>query len=147
MLRLSLPLVVLATAALLAGCRAPAAPATTVVITGTQALNAGGNAAIVRLYPLASDARFRQTPQSDFWRAGSAVDADLAGAVREVLLYPGDEETIELALGGAAYLGVAADLRAPERDGWRAVFPVGAVDKQTLAVTVDEASLAVDIGD
>lgn len=147
MLRLPLLLAVLATAAALAGCRAPAAPATTVVITGTQALNAGGNAAIVRLYPLASDARFRQTPQADFWRSGSAVDADVAGAVREVLLYPGDEETIELPLGGAAYLGVAADLRAPDRDRWRAVFPVGAVDKQTLAVTVDSSFVMTEIGE
>ena len=132
--------------ALFAGCRPPAAPSTTVVISGTSALNAGGNAAIVRLYPLASDARFRQTPQADFWRAGSAVDADLAGPVREVLLYPGDEETIELALGGAAYLGVAADLRAPERDRWREVFPVGAVDEMRLAVTVDSASVQTEIG-
>ena len=141
--RLSLPLVLFA--ALFIGCRAPAAPATTVVVAGTQALNAGGNAAIVRLYPLASDARFRQTPQADFWRAGSAVDADLVGAVREVLLYPGDDETIEMALGGAAYLGVAADLRAPERDRWRAVFPVGAVDGQTLAVTVDSAFVMTEV--
>ena len=129
----------------LAGCRPPAAPATTVVLTGTAMLNAGGNAAIVRLYPLASDARFRQTPQADFWRAGSAVDADLAGPVREVLLYPGDEETIDLPLGGAAYLGVAADLRAPDRDAWRAVFPVGAVDKMRLVVTVDSAAVVTEL--
>ena len=139
------PFLLLAALLCLAGCRPPAAPATTVVITGTSALNAGGNAAIVRLYPLASDARFRQTPQADFWRSGSAVDADLAGAVREVLLYPGDEETVELALGGAAYLGVAADLRAPDRDAWRAVFPVGAVDKMRLVVTVDSASVVTEI--
>jgi len=138
---------------LLAACsRRPAEPpppAPTVVdISGTSAMNAGGNAAIVRVYMLASDAAFRRTPIQDFWQDDSAaLGTDLAGSKREILLYPGDQESFTITPGeNVAFVGIAADLREPDPNGWRVIRPVDELRGRRMNVVVTEDRLDVTLG-
>lgn len=159
--RLSAVVLVLAVAAsgcgLLGGGRAPEAPPAepdvpagptgpaTVELAGTANMNAGGNAARVYIYLLSSDATFLSTPVQVFWDdPAAALGSDIVGATRDATVRPGDTTTLaDVALGTAAFLGLAVDLREPEGTSWRAVVPAASVRGQTLVVTVDENGLRV----
>lgn len=123
----------------------PPTPPDAVTLVGDAAMNAGGNAARVYLFPLASDATFRSTPVQAFWDDPEGVlGADLAGPVRDATVRPASSTAIEaLDLGEAAYLGVAADLRLPDGDGWRALFPVSELAGKEVTVTVGEGGIVV----
>lgn len=136
---------------LLASCsRRPLEPPppdpTVVELTGTADMNAGGNAAIIRVYMLSSDAAFRRTPIQDFWQDdAAALGADLVGSKREVLLYPGDRESMQFVPGAeVAFIGFAADLRNPDPNAWRVIRPVDELRGRRVAVTVDVDRLTVD---
>ena len=126
---------------------APAGPTgpATVELSGTATMNAGGNAARVFLYPLSSDATFLSTPVQVFWDdPAAALGSDVVGVMRDATVRPGDTTTLgDVALGTAAFLGVAVDLREPEGTSWRAVVPAASARGQTLTVTVDEKGLRV----
>lgn len=122
----------------------PTGPAT-VELAGTANMNAGGNAARVYVYPLSSDATFLSTPVQVFWEdPAAALGSDIVGATRDATVRPGDTTTLsDIALGTAAFLGLAVDLREPEGTSWRAVVPASSARGQTLVVTVDEKGLRV----
>lgn len=125
----------------------PPPPEPTVIeLSGTADMNAGGNAAIVRVYLLTSDAAFRRTPIQDFWQDdAAALGADLVGTKREILLYPGDRESMQLTPGAdVAFIGFAADLRNPDPNAWRAIHPVDDLRGRRVAVTVTTDRLAVN---
>ena len=108
-------------------------------------MNGGGNAARVYLYPLSSEATFLSTPVQAFWGdpEGQLAD-DLAGTVRDVTVRPGSTSSLEeIDLEGAPFLGIAADLRAPEGDAWRAVLPASDVRGRAIQVRVTEGGIAV----
>jgi type VI secretion system VasD/TssJ family lipoprotein len=130
-----------------AGPEAPAGPSgpATVQLTGQANMNAGGNSARVYFYALVSDATFLATPVQAFWDDPEGVlGSDLVGPARDATVRPGETTTIEeLALGTAAFLGVAADLRSPRGGSWRAVLPASQVRGQTLRVMVTEGGLSV----
>jgi type VI secretion system VasD/TssJ family lipoprotein len=119
-----------------------------VELQGTAGMNAGGNAAIVRFYVLASDAGFRRTPIDAFWQDdAAALGADLLGPRREILLYPGEREAFQMdPPSGTAFLGIAADLRDPDANAWRVVYPLEEVRGRTLRVAVDSTRLDVRVG-
>jgi len=120
-----------------------------IAVDGLADMNAGGNAAIVRVYLLASDAGFRRTPIQDFWQDdAAALGSDLMGAKREVLLYPGDQETFQIEpVAGVAFVGIAADLREPDPNGWRVIYPVGDLRGRRLAITVNSDRLDAQVVD
>lgn len=122
----------------------PSGPAT-LRFSGTADMNAGGNAARVYVYPLVSDATFLSTPVQVFWDdPGEALGDDLVGTTRDVTVRPDEPATLEgVALGEAAFLGIAADLRRPEGGTWRAVVPASQARGQTLVVRVTEGGLVV----
>jgi type VI secretion system VasD/TssJ family lipoprotein len=65
---------------------------------------------------------------------------------REVVLYPDESRTVELTLSDQAnYVAVAANLRDPEPDAWRRVFPVDEVKGERLLVQVNAQTLDVTI--
>ncbi len=134
---------------LLGGGSAPTADAppgpTSFTLVGDAAMNAGGNAARVYLYPLVSDATFRATPVQVFWDdPEGALGADLGGPVRDATVRPGSTDRLEeVTLAGAPFLGVAADLRAPDGDAWRAVLPASQVRGRAVRVTVTEGGVVV----
>ncbi|WP_412062105.1 type VI secretion system lipoprotein TssJ [Rubrivirga sp. IMCC45206] len=122
---------------------APTAPSS-VSLVGQMEMNAGGNAARVYLYPLASDATFRSTPVQAFWEdPAGTLGADLVGSVRDATVRPGETTPLDgLDLGSAIYLGIAADLRVPDGDRWRAVLPVADVLGRDVVVTVLEGGVS-----
>ena len=118
---------------------------TSFTLVGDAEMNAGGNAARVYLYPLVSDATFRATPIQVFWAdPEAALGDDLGGPVRDATVRPGSTDTLEeVTLDGAPFLGIAADLRTPNGDAWRAVLPASQVRGKTIRVTVTEGGLVV----
>ncbi len=114
-------------------------------LVGELEMNGGGNAARVYLYPLSSDATFLSTPVQAFWGDPEGLLADdLAGTVRDATVRPGSTSSVELIdLEGAPFLGIAADLRAPEGDSWRAILPASQVRGKAIQVRVTEGGLEV----
>ena len=148
----ALPRPALAAAAVvlvLAGCSggAPAAaPArdVAVALAGAADMNAGGNAAIVRVYELTGEAPFALVPLEEFWTDDDAALGRTLVGKREVLLYPQEVRAIPLTLDArTTHLGVAADFRSPGLDDWRAVFPAARVLADGLGVLVGDSALVV----
>lgn len=139
---------------LLVGCRRtqlppppePPAPLA-VTVVGESDLNGGGNAAVVRIYQLAGDANFRRAPVQSFWQNDEqALGSELLSGKREVLLFPDVTETVEVPLDDRTqFVGFAADLRDPDPDHWRAIFPVSEVRERAVAVRVGERRLFVRV--
>lgn len=119
-----------------------------ITVVGTEDLNGGGNAAVVRIYALGGDAAFQRAPVQAFWQDdAAALGAELVAPAREVTLFPGATETVSLALDERAqFVGFAADLREPAADGWRALHRVEALRGQRILVTVGEDALSVETG-
>lgn len=137
---------------LLAGCRRaqlppPPPPPLAITVIGEADLNSGGNAAVVRIYQLAGDANFRRAPVQSFWQNDEqALGSELLAGKREVLLFPDATEAVELRLDDRAqFIGFAADLRDPDPDHWRALFPVSEVRGKAVAVLVGERRLFVRV--
>ena len=159
-LRCSLPrvlavLLVASAFAFVSGCRSaappppppPPEPPLTVTVVGGTDLNGGGNAAVLRIYQLAGDANFQRAPVQAFWQGDEQIlGSELLGAKREVLLFPGSTEIVRLVLDdNAQFLAVAADLRDPDPDHWRAIYPVADVRGSAMAVVVGENRLFVRV--
>jgi len=107
-------------------------------------MNSGGNAAVVRVYQLASSTTFRQAPIESFWRDDEGVlGSDLVVPKVERTLYPDDVEEITLEIHeNTRYIAVAVDLRDPEADHWRQLFTVEEVEEgQPFVVQVGERRL------
>lgn len=117
-----------------------------VSIRGTADMN-GGNAARVRVYELAGETNFSNTPLSSFWQNDrDALGDELVRPPREVLLYPSEDRSVEFELAeGTQFIGVAADLRNPDREGWRALYPVSDVKGERIVVNVATNQISVDV--
>lgn len=117
-----------------------------IAIRGTADMN-GGNAARVRVYELGGDTNFINTPLSSFWQNDrDALGDELVTAPREVLIYPGEGKEMEFELAdGTQFIGVAADLRNPDREGWRAIYPVTDVDGERMVVNVATSQISVSV--
>jgi type VI secretion system VasD/TssJ family lipoprotein len=142
-------LALLAVALALAGCSgggATTAPAreVPVALAGAADMNAGGNAAVVRLYQLTGEAPFVLVPLEEFWTDDEAALGRTLVSKREVLLYPEEVRAVPLTLDArTTHVGVAADFRAPGLDDWRAVLPAGRVLTDGLGVFVGDSALVV----
>lgn len=136
------------------GCRSaapppppPPEPPLTVTVVGGTDLNGGGNAAVLRIYQLAGDANFQRAPVQAFWQNDEQVlGSELLGAKREVLLFPESTEIVRIVLDDKTqFLAIAADLREPDPDHWREIYPVSAVRGKAVAVVVGENRLFVRV--
>lgn len=107
----------------LIGCKG-SQQATEMSVIGESDMNNGGNAAVVRIYQLSGDSNFTRASLETFWRDDEqALGTELIGAKQEILLYPEQERAIDLNLSDQTrYLGIAADLRAPDPVQWRQIF-------------------------
>lgn len=121
-------------------------PSVDVQVQGEEEMN-GGNAASVVIYQLSNDAKFRTTPIEEFWRDDEAALGDeLVGRRREVLLYPLQIRFIEVAVEEKAnFIAVAANLRNPEADGWRRIFPAKEVVGERVQVRVADTTLDITV--
>ena len=115
-------------------------------ITGQADLNGGGNAAFVQVYQLADNSALRNALPESFWQSPEQSLGDALLAMNQIQLFPGSEEALMLELApGARYLGIAANLRAPDRDRWRAILAVDELGGRTVGVTVDSNTLSAEL--
>ena len=119
-----------------------------VTLVGEANLN-DGNAAVVRLYALGGDANFTRVPPGPFWQDDrTALGDELIGAPREVVLFPDTSEDVAFTLDPTAqFVGVAANLRSPDADLWRAIVSAEALRGKALHVTVGRSSLTLEVRD
>ena len=121
-------------------------PSVDVQVKGEEEMN-GGNAASVVIYQLSNDAKFRTTPIEEFWRDDEAALGDeLVGRRREVLMYPLQIRFIEVEVEESTnFIAVAANLRNPEADAWRRIFPVKEVVGARVQVCVADTTLDITV--
>lgn len=116
-----------------------------VSVLGQPEMNKGGNAAVVKIYQLTADGNFKNTPLSAFWRDDEgALGSELVTAPRKMTVYPARTKTISLTVqDNTKYLGVAANLRTPDRDEWRSLFPLKKMGDQ-VSVTIERNKIKVE---
>jgi type VI secretion system VasD/TssJ family lipoprotein len=127
------------------GCSSPIE----IMLAGQSDMNSGGNAAVVRIYELSGDGNFANTPLSTFWQDDvGALGGELVNPPRNVTVYPNEEETLQLELADETqFLGVAANLRDPDRARWRALYAVEEVgDRVTVVVYSDRIDVETEGG-
>jgi type VI secretion system VasD/TssJ family lipoprotein len=142
---LLLPLVLV----LISGCSAlpfvGGTPTVQMRIAGQSDMNSGGNGAVVRVYQLSGEINFKRTPLSTFWRNDQEALGGELVRQKEVLLYPDETKTFELEVAEtASHIGIAANLRDPDQEQWRAIYPVGALEDGTTTATVLANRIEVD---
>lgn len=118
----------------------------TVSYVGTPDMNNGGNAAVVKVYQLSADGNFSSAPLSAFWRDDQGtLGTELVRPPRKVTLYPSEQKTVTFELAEKTkFLGVAANLREPDREQWRSIHSVEGMGDE-VAVTVETSQIAVDV--
>ncbi len=117
-----------------------------VSIQGASDLNAGGNAANVRVYQLSNNTNFLNTSIEAFWRSDEEAIGDELLSSESFLLYPNSVEEFELEVDeNARYIGVAVDLRQPDRERWRAVYPATDLKKKRIVVSVRTDHLELQV--
>lgn len=122
------------------------APPPVIAIQGASDLNAGGNAANVRVYQLTNNTNFQSTNIETFWRNDKEALGDELISSESFLMYPNSVEEIELDVSeGARYIGVAVDLRQPDRERWRAVYPATDLDGKRILVIVRSDHLELQV--
>lgn len=126
---------------LLVGC----STTVNVGMLGQSDMNGGGNAAVVRIYELSGEGSFMEASFRTFWQGdGGALKGVLVGS-REQTVFPGESEQFELELAEETnFIGVAANFRNPQEDGWRGLYSVDEVGDR-LSVTVHSNRISVDV--
>lgn len=118
----------------------------TVSIAGTPDLNGGGNAAFVHVFQLSDNAAFRIAPHEAFWQSPDQALGASVIAANQVQLFPSANEVIRLELASdVRFIGVAANLRDPDRDRWRAVYSVDELIGSELRVTIGSDSMSSEV--
>jgi type VI secretion system VasD/TssJ family lipoprotein len=119
-----------------------------VVVFGGPDMNDGGNAAVVKVYQLTGRSNFQSTPLSAFWRGDDeALGKELAAPPRKMTAYPSTTTTVEVDLTGSAqYVGIAANLRRPDREEWRSLHALDDMGDE-VAVTVERRRVTVEVED
>jgi len=115
-----------------------------VTTAGQSDMNSGGNAAVVQVYQLSGEGNFGDLSFRSFWQKQGAV-AKLIGSPARRTVYPGEQERFELEVAeDTRFIGVAANLRNPNSDGWRALYAVEEVG-DWLSVTVYDNQISVNV--
>ncbi len=113
---------------------------------GTQEMN-GGNALEVVLFQLSSNAAFENTPAVSFWENDNAALAgDLVSAKQKYTLFPESSQTLEIKpVKGALYVGIAANYRFPDAQGWRVIYAVDEIKGKAVRLTAGSDRLFAEI--
>lgn len=137
-----LVLLSLAFAVLATGC------STTVRVTmkGGPEMNGGGKTAEVHVYELNSQGNFGDLTPDQFWNGPGVKSSVRVRPPRTRTVYPDWEETFEFEVSDeTTFIGVAANLRDPDEDKWRALYPVEEVgDWLSLSVSGSQISVEVE---
>lgn len=135
------PTLLLICALLATGCSTTAE----VMMRGQTDMNSGGNAAVVQVYELSGKGSFMDISPQTFWKGNGALSGVLVGSPHRNTLFPNETKTFELELADKTkFIGVAANLRDPDSEEWRALYPVKEVGDQ-LSVTVHSNRISVTV--
>ncbi len=128
----------------LIGCKG-SMQAMEMTVQGDSNMNNGGNAAVVRVYQLTGDSNFMRASLETFWRDDEqALGSELVGPKQEILLYPEQEREMALDISEQTrFVGIAADLRAPDPVQWRHAFGAEELRGKKVTVTVGSDRLIV----
>lgn len=127
---------------LLVGCGGPLE----MVVSGESDLNSGGNAAVIRVYELSGTSNFRTTPLGQFWQDDQAALGDQYVNHQQFLLYPNQVERLTLDVSDeTSHIGIAADLREPDENTWRTVYPVEDLKGRDVVISVGAHGLSTEL--
>lgn len=113
-------------------------------MSGQSDMNGGGNAAVVQVYELSSEGSFQDISFRTFWQE-EGVLGKLVGSPHRQTVYPDETTTFELEVAeNTRFIGVAANLRNPDSEKWRALYPVDKVGDR-LSVTVRDTRISVAV--
>lgn len=116
-----------------------------VQMRGQSDMNSGGNSATVQVYELSGKGSFLDASVQSFWQEDGTLGGVLVRAPRRNTLYPNEMKSFELELAdNTSFIGVAANLRNPEADEWRALYSVEEIGDR-LSVTVHSAGISVEV--
>ncbi|MFB6232273.1 MAG: type VI secretion system lipoprotein TssJ [Salinibacter sp.] len=116
-----------------------------VMMSGKPDMNSGGNAAVVQVYELSGEGSFQDLSFRTFWQEKGAL-GKLVSSPQRKTVYPNETTTFELEVAKKTKLiGVAANLRNPDSDKWRALYSVEEVgDRLSVTVYDNRISVAVE---
>jgi len=100
----------------------------------------GGNALQVVLFQLNNNAAFENTPVDSFWENDNAVlTNDLVSAKQKITLFPDSPQSLVIQPEkNATYIGIAANYRSPDMQGWRKIYSVKELKGKTIELTAEE---------
>lgn len=115
-------------------------------LRGTPDQNNGGYAVQVYVYQLNKDTNFVREPLESFWRdKGKAFESDLVVPPVDIILAPNDAKTLPIPIyAETVFIGIAADFRRPDLQGWRHIFPVPARGLRELVILVGRNGLRIE---
>jgi len=115
-----------------------------VTTAGQPDMNSGGNAAVVQVYQLSGEGNFGDLSFRSFWQQQGTI-AKLIDAPSKKTVYPNERERFDLEVAEKTkFIGVAANLRNPNSEKWRALYPVEEVG-DWLSVTVHDNRISVEV--
>lgn len=111
---------------------------------GQSDMNSGGNAAVIQVYQLSGEGSFQDLSFRSFWQKQGSL-AKLVGSPSRRTVYPDETERFTLEMAeDTKFIGVAANLRNPDSEKWRALYPVEEVG-DWLSVTVHSSRISVNV--
>jgi type VI secretion system VasD/TssJ family lipoprotein len=117
-----------------------------VTVSGTSNLNSGGNAAFVHVYELTSETNFRNAVLESFWQDPDAALGQERVESRQIRLNPGQDTTFVFnPAAQTLFVGVAANLRQPDREQWRQIYPVSGMLGKQLYVVIGETTVTASV--
>ena len=136
-------------ALLLAGCSGTKRIA--IVVDGSDDMNTTsggpGNAAEVRVYQLNNRVNFDNAGPRGFWQDDvGTLGPELIGSPVQISVFP-SRKTDELKIVVARetrFIGIAANLRAPQGNAWKSVYTVDEIDDDVARFLVGQGSLILE---
>ena len=120
-------------------------PPVALTVVGTPQLNLG-NAAIVRIYELNNDTNFRNATLETFWQDDRAALGNELVNSQQFMLYPDAVENIQVDPGEETrFIGIAANLRQPDREQWRQVYPVEDLRGKQVMIEIGEDRILLEV--
>jgi len=115
-------------------------------IKGSAEQNSGGHPVVVHIYQLNSDTNFNRAVVESFWQNDSNIlGDDLVKPKIEILLAPGEIRRMKLKLSDEIkFIGVAADFREPDKNGWRKVYPLDSNRSKNILINVASDRLIIE---
>lgn len=116
-----------------------------VTMEGKPEMNGGGNAAEVEVYELKSKGNFEDLSPGAFWYETGVKESVLVRPPRTRTVYPDATKKFKLEVSDKTkFIGVAAKMRAPDKNEWRALYPVEEVG-DWLSLSVHESKIDVEV--